>query len=99
MREKDIENRLIAKLAAIGWRCDKWKSPGRNGVPDRICLGPNFGEVAFAETKRPGEALDPLQEIEVADLRARGFMVRVIDSYAAADQMARDLKEFGPRGL
>jgi len=99
MREKDIENRLVVGLVAIGWRCDKLKLPGHNGATDRICLGPRWGEIAFAEIKKPGETPDPLQEIEIADLLARGFMVRVIDSFEKADQMVRDLKTYGPRGL
>ena len=45
MREKVIEQKLVAEVKRRGGICPKWVSPGFDGMPDRIVLlpGRHFG--------------------------------------------------------
>lgn len=79
MREKQIEQQLVATVRKRDGLCPKWVSPGFDGVPDRIILLPG-GRIAFAELKAPGKKPRPLQERRIAQLRRLGFNVYVIDS-------------------
>lgn len=74
MREVKVESALRDAVRAEGGLCLKFRSPGNDGVPDRICLFPG-GRVAFVETKRPGEHIEPgsLQEDWMLTLREMGF--------------------------
>ena len=54
MREKSIEEKLVAAVKAVGGVCWKFTSPGTSGVPDRIVLMPS-GRIGFVEVKAPGE--------------------------------------------
>ena len=47
MREKVIEQKLVAEVKRRGGICPKWVSPGFDGMPDRIVLlpGRHFGLV------------------------------------------------------
>lgn len=59
--EKDIEQKLRKKIAALGGYCLKWVCPGWSGVPDRIVLLPG-ARIYFVETKRPkGGRLSAMQ--------------------------------------
>ena len=53
MREIAVERNVCAQVKALGGVAWKWISPGRDGVPDRICVLPG-GRVLFVEMKRPG---------------------------------------------
>lgn len=79
MLEKHIEQKLVQTVRKHGGLCPKWVSPGFDGVPDRIILMPR-GRVAFAELKAPGQMPRPLQSRRIAQLRALGFPVYIIDS-------------------
>ena len=74
MREVKVESALRDAVRAEGGLCLKFRSPGNDGVPDRICLFPG-GRAAFVETKRPGEHIEPgsLQEDWLRTLQALGF--------------------------
>lgn len=78
-RESLIESKVCAYARRKGLRADKWTSPGRRSVPDRIFLGPG-AMIFFIEFKRPGEKPTKLQEAEHAELRKLGFSVYVIDN-------------------
>lgn len=78
MLEKQIEKRYKDKIEATGGLCLKFVSPGFSGVPDRIILKPG-GEIYFAEIKKPGERLRPLQEKRKKRFEALGFRVEVVD--------------------
>ena len=71
--EKEIEDKLKAKVRESGGECLKWVSPGWAGVPDRIVLLPG-GRIIFVETKRPqrGKATE-LQRWWASHLRSLGF--------------------------
>ena len=78
MKEKNIEKSVCIFIKQCGGVAYKWVSPGRVGVPDRICVMPK-GKVIFIETKRPGEKPRPIQEKVHRDLRKLGHRVWVIE--------------------
>lgn len=79
MREKSIEEKLVAAVKAVGGVCWKFTSPGIAGVPDRIVLMP-FGRIGFVEVKTPGEKPRSLQRLRIKTLRRLGFKAFVLDS-------------------
>ena len=60
MRERDVEQKLVAAVRRVGGLAPKFVSPGLDGVPDRLILLPGAC-FAFAELKAPGKSLRPLQ--------------------------------------
>ena len=78
MREKVIEQKLVAKVKKAGGICPKWVAPGFDGVPDRIAMFPG-GKIAFVEVKAPGEKPRPLQRARHELLQKLGFRVYVLD--------------------
>lgn len=89
IRERTVEQYLVTSCRPVGLLCLKFVSPGHDGVPDRIIIGP-FG-VVFVEVKRPGGRLRPLQRAVIAKMRNHGADVRVIDSLAGVDGLIADL--------
>lgn len=84
MLEKTIEAALVRRVKALGGMADKFTSPQKRSVPDRIVTLPG-GRIIFVELKRPGAKPTPLQEKDHATRRALGCDVRVIDSMEAID--------------
>ena len=78
MREREVEQKLIAAIRLMGGQAPKFVSPGMDGMPDRLILLPG-GLTAFAELKAPGKPLRPLQLRRKRQLEALGFRVYVID--------------------
>lgn len=78
MREKVIEQKLVAEVKKVGGICPKWVAPGFDGVPDRIAMFPG-GKIAFVEVKAPGEKPRPLQRARHELLQKLGFRVYVLD--------------------
>ena len=81
--ERDVERALIARVKRLGGMCEKFTSPGRRSVPDRLITLPG-GVVVFVEVKRPGAKPTVLQERDHQRRRDMGCDVRVIDSIEAA---------------
>ena len=79
MREKQIEQKLVRAVRAVGGIAPKFVSPGLDGVPDRLILLPG-GHLAFAELKAPGQRPRPLQQRRIVQLRQLGFRVYIIDN-------------------
>lgn len=89
MREKTVEQRLVAAVKARGGICPKFVSPGFDGMPDRLVFLPrhHFGMV---EVKAPGEKPRPLQLSRHRLLERLGFRVHVLDG---VDQIGEILDE------
>lgn len=77
--EKDVEVALVRRVKALGGLCEKFTSPGRRSVPDRLVTMPE-GQIIFVELKRPGEKPTEAQERDHAKRRKLGCDVRVIDN-------------------
>ena len=82
--ERDIEQALVKRIKAIGGTCEKFTSPGRRSVPDRLVILPG-SHISFAECKRPGQQPTGKQAKDHERRRALGCVVHVIDSYEAID--------------
>jgi hypothetical protein len=79
MLEKQIEQALIRRVKELGGICEKFTSPGRRAVPDRIVTLPG-GRIVFVECKAPGKRPTLTQVLDHERRRALGCDVRVIDS-------------------
>lgn len=100
MRERDIERYLAKKVAELGGVAEKFKSPGKPNVPDRIVLWPGrhlrprYGSnyipplVVFVELKQPGKKPTKAQARDHARRRGMGFLVAVLASEAEVDVWA-----------
>lgn len=77
--EKDVEQTLVRRVKALGGLCEKFTSPGRRSVPDRIVTMPG-GRIIFVELKRPGQKPTEAQSKDHERRRAMGCDVRVIDN-------------------
>lgn len=79
MKESTIEAYGVREIERAGGTCEKFKTPGRRSVPDRICsLRP--GKVFFIEFKAPGKRPTPAQTRDHERRRARGFRVYVVET-------------------
>ncbi len=96
MKESVIERKLYDGVKRAGGRCWKWVSPGRAGVPDRICMMPH-GVIYFVELKAPGKTERKLQVYVQNILRDLGFTVfssvDSIDAVNAVIQWGVDMSE------
>ena len=91
MREKVIEQKLVAEVKKAGGICPKWVAPGFDGVPDRIAMFPG-GKIAFVEVKAPGEKPRPLQRARHELLRRLGFKVFVLDNIEKIGGMIDEIR-------
>lgn len=82
MLERDIERAFVARVRALGGMADKFTSPGKRSVPDRLVTLPG-GRVLFVELKAPGKKPTPGQLKDHERRRALGCDVRVIDTMEA----------------
>lgn len=83
MRERDIERAFVMRVEALGGIAEKFTSPGRRSVPDRIVTMPG-GKIIFVELKAPGKMPTKLQDRDHSRRRNMGCDVRVINSMEAA---------------
>ena len=90
MRESTVETYLHAQVVKAGGWTDKFSSPGRRNVPDRLVTWPDtdahYLMIHFVEIKSPGKTARPAQ---VRDHARRGKMcckVFVLDTKAKVDK-------------
>lgn len=83
MLEKQVEQALVQRVKELGGTCEKFTSPGRRAVPDRIVTLPG-GRIIFVECKAPGKKPTVMQQFDHERRRLLGCDVRVIDSLEAA---------------
>lgn len=79
MLERDVEKAFVKRVKALGGMAEKFTSPARRSVPDRIVTMPD-GQIIFVELKAPGKKPTEAQERDHAKRRAMGCDVRVIDN-------------------
>lgn len=84
MLEKTIEKKLCQRIKALGGECEKFTSPGRRSVPDRLVTLPG-GIIIFIEVKAPGKKPTDNQSRDHDRRRALGCTVLVIDSSEGID--------------
>lgn len=91
IREADVEAYLVMKVALHGGVAEKFTSPNRTAVPDRLVQWPAIpsirvpAEVCFVECKAPGKKPTAAQERDHDRRRVRGFRVYTVDSYESVD--------------
>ena len=90
IREADIELYLCAQIAKVYGTCEKFRSPGRNNVPDRIVMLPG-GLIFFVECKAPGKQPTPAQQRDHDRRRALGQAVYVVCTYADVDRLIAEM--------
>jgi hypothetical protein len=81
MLERDIEKAFVKRVKSLGGMAEKFTSPNRRSVPDRLVTLPD-GKIIFVELKRPGGKPTDAQRRDHERRRALGCDVRVIDSMA-----------------
>lgn len=92
MREKYIEQKLVAAVRNQHGMCPKFVSPGMSGMPDRIIFLPD-GKTGFVEVKAPGKKPRALQLKRHAQLRALGFRVFVLDDPGQIGGIIEEIKQ------
>jgi hypothetical protein len=91
MLERDIEAYLVKRCKEIGALCDKFVSPQRRSVPDRlITFG---GRVLFVELKATGKKPTEAQVRDHDRRRAAGAEVVWLDSQFGAEGVIQALTE------
>lgn len=96
IKESVIEQYLRNQLMLAGGLCRKYSSPGKIGVPDRICM--LNGNVVFVELKRPGGKPRASQIDEHKSMARRGIGVLVIDSKKQVDDLIKMMKSNKGKG-
>lgn len=85
MREFTVEKYFVEQVTLAGGVAEKFKSPGRKNVPDRLCSWP-LGYHDFVELKATGEKPTPGQLRDHKRRRAMGHRVWVISSKDQVDR-------------
>ena len=90
MYERTIEQKLAARVKAMGGIAPKFTSPGFDGMPDRLVLLPG-GRMGFVELKTPRKKPRPLQLARHRLFRRLGFKVYVIDEINQIDSVLEEI--------
>ena len=91
--EAYVENHLVRRAKARGWRAFKFVSPGYSGVPDRIVVG--NGRVVFVERKSSKGKLSELQKNMIRKLRELGAEVHVCYTREEVDAVLDGMSKGG----
>jgi hypothetical protein len=94
MLERDIEAYLVKRCKEIGALCDKFTSPQRRSVPDRLITF--SGRVLFVELKATGKKPTEAQVRDHERRRAAGAEVVWLDSTKAVDNVIKALETKNP---
>ena len=89
MLERDIEAYLVKRCKEIGALCDKFTSPSRRSVPDRLITF--NGRVLFVELKATGKKPTEAQVRDHERRRAAGAEVVWLDSKLGVEMVIRCL--------
>jgi len=88
MLEKDIEAAFVKRIKELGGMAEKFTSPGRRSVPDRL-VTLEGGDIFFVELKAPGKKPTDAQLRDHKRRRDLGCDVRVIDNMEDARAFKR----------
>lgn len=88
MFEKDIEAAFVRRVKALGGTAEKFTSPNRRSVPDRLVTLPS-GVILFVELKAPGKKPTEAQARDHQRRRDLGCRVVVIDNMRDAQNFER----------
>ena len=91
MRERTVEQHLVAGLKKIGVPCVKFLPDLLKGMPDRMILLPE-GKVIWCELKTKGGSLEPIQTVRHRELRKAGQQVEIVWSIEEADRLIEKIK-------
>ena len=86
--EKNIEAAFVRRVKALGGTAEKFTSPNRRSVPDRLVTLPG-GVIVFVEVKRPGGKPTEAQARDHQRRRDLGCRVVVIDNVRDAQSFER----------
>lgn len=84
MLERDIEQYLVRRIKRLGGMAEKFTSPGRRSVTDRLVTLPG-GRIVFVELKAPGKKPTENQLRDHQRRRDLGCEVMVIDTKEGVD--------------
>lgn len=92
--EANVEKYFVDRVTAAGGMAEKFISPGKRGVPDRIVTWPACGwaRIHFVELKTIGGKLEPWQKRDHAERNRMNCNVRVIWT---KEQVDRYVEEYG----
>lgn len=79
MLESEVEQALVRRVKSLGGKCEKFTSPGKRSVPDRLVTLPG-NRIIFVELKAPGKTPTVKQLKDHRERRELGCDVRVIDN-------------------
>lgn len=99
MFEKDVEQHLIDRAEALGGTANKFTSPGRRGLMDRIVMLPIPPEhqeivaryIRFVEVKRPRKRARKLQDFWIRTFRGYGFWAGTVNTPSEVDQLIEEM--------
>ena len=94
IKESDVEAYLVKRVEFHGGTAEKFSSPNRRSVPDRIVCWSRHYEwltvpMCFVECKAPGKKATEAQKRDHARRGAMGFRVYVVDTLEAVDQFIK----------
>ncbi|MGD1831016.1 MAG: VRR-NUC domain-containing protein [Spirochaetaceae bacterium] len=88
VKESDIENYLVKKIAALGGKAIKFNPHNNRGLPDRICFVPG-GVLILVELKRPGAKPRKNQLRQLEWFRKLGFQATWVDTKVKVDELIK----------
>lgn len=92
VRENKVEAYLRKQVQQLGGDTRKWVSPGRDGVPDQVCI--LNGRVIFVEVKTIDGRLSEPQKREHARLRELGAIVTTVYGQQGVDALINDIYSY-----
>lgn len=90
VRENKVEKYLDSEFKSLGGITRKWTSPGRDGVPDRICIVD--GRFYLVEVKCVDGQLSSAQRREQLRLSFAGATVRTVHGKEGVDELMREVR-------
>lgn len=92
-REREIEQKLVQGVQALGGRAYKFVSPGNTGVPDRLVILPG-GLICFVELKTDTGRLSTIQTVQIGRLKALGADVLVVKGLLGVQHFLESCREY-----